>query len=1159
MLSYFTASFNIQAGHKLTLARPHGSADAFLLTQVCEKALHQGYVVFLVCSNPHHALRLFEEIQQFNSQLRVAHLPDWETLPYDNLSAHQDLVSERLSTLYTLSQGQVDVLVTAAPTAIQKIAPPDYLASTSFYFKTGEAIHERQFREQLTTAGYNHVSQVMSPGEYCIRGGLIDLFPTGSVLPYRLDLFDTVIESIKTFDVDTQRTLYPVPEIRLLPGREYPLNEQARQAFRNRWRERFEGDPTKIALYRDMGNGVAGAGIEYYLPLFFDHTVSLIEHFPKHKPIAFIQHDHVPEAIEKFWQDTQSRYDFLRKDIEKPVLKPDELYLRANVFYEQLQHAARIHLSDANSALIPEFHGVSLPNLAVERRSNNPLNRLTHFLQEAQPTPYEKVIVCAPSDGRRESLLQYFNEYELQPQVTDTLEHALQSDQSFILTTASLDMGFGIQHHAQGLHPANKVAFVTETELFALTPKKHGKRKQERTSNIENMVRDLSELKIGDPVVHQQHGIGRYKGLESMNLGEGHSEFLHLEYANNSTLFVPVAQLHVISRYSGADAENAPLYTLGSGQWEKAKAKAAKMVRDTAAELLNIYARRALRTGHAFKLDADDYDAFVEKFGFDETADQAAAIQAVITDMLSPQPMDRLVCGDVGFGKTEVALRAAFVSVMDGKQVILLAPTTLLAEQHYQTFSDRFSDWPVKVVELSRFKSAKETKQAIDLINAGQADIIIGTHKVLSSKLEFSRLGLIIIDEEHRFGVRHKEALKNLRAEVDVLALTATPIPRTLSMSLEGIRDFSVIATAPQRRLSIKTFIRRESDSVIREAILRELQRGGQVYYVHNEVQTIENRKNALQDILPEARIGIAHGQMPERDLERIMRDFYQQRFNVLLCTTIIETGIDIPSANTILIHRADKFGLAQLHQLRGRVGRSHHQAYAYLMIQNEEGLSKNAQRRLEAITLMEDLGSGFYLAMHDLEIRGAGEILGANQSGNVQEIGFQMYTDMLNHAVRCLRNGKEPDLTAPFNVTVEINLHSPALLPKEYCQDVHERLSLYKRLANAAHADELSFLQEELIDRFGKLPDPAKILIETHRIRLLANQLGIIKIDSSSSATTLQFDAKPQVDPAKIIQLIQKEKDMRLLGPSKLRIDREIAETLARIQFLKQLISQLR
>ncbi|MDX1668962.1 MAG: CarD family transcriptional regulator, partial [Limnobacter sp.] len=858
MLSHFTASFDVTAGHKLSLAHPPGSADAFLLAQVCEKAKHNQQLVVLLAANPHDAVRLHEELSLFAPKLHIQFLPDWETLPYDSLSAHQDLVSERLATLYSLSQGNLDVLITAATTAIQKLPPPSFLASTTFFFKTGETLDEKKLKEQLTTAGYNHVSQVMSPGEYCVRGGIIDLFPTGSVLPYRIDLFDNEIESIKTFDADTQRSLYPVREIRLLPGREYPIDENARQTFRSRWRERFEGDPSKVTLYRDMGNGVAGAGIEYYLPLFFEHTVSLNEYLPNNQSVAIVQHGPVTQAIEQFWKETQSRYDFLSKDIERPILQPSELYLRPDVLFAQFDNAAKVSLSEAPSALVPEYNGVALPDLAVDRRSDRPLGKLAGLLARSGEAAFEQVIVCAPSEGRCETLLQYFNDHGLKPERHPKLLDALASGDSFCITTAPLDSGFCLYQNLQA-----KVAFVTETELFSLAPKRRGgKRQQERTSNIESMVRDLSELKIDDPVVHQQHGVGRYKGLESIDLGEGESEFLHLEYANGSTLFVPVAQLHVISRYSGADPESAPIHALGSGQWEKAKKKAAKMVRDTAAELLNLYARRALRKGHSFKLNADDYASFVEKFGFDETPDQAAAIEAVVHDMLNPLPMDRLVCGDVGFGKTEVALRAAFVSVMDGKQVVLLAPTTLLAEQHYQTFSDRFSDWPVKVVELSRFKSAKEIKEAVELINSGKADIVIGTHKVLSSSVEFSRLGLVIIDEEHRFGVRQKETLKNLRAEVDVLTLTATPIPRTLAMSMEGIRDFSVIATAPQRRLSIKTFVRRETDSVVREAILRELKRGGQVYYLHNEVSTIENRREALEKLLPEARVGIAHGQM---------------------------------------------------------------------------------------------------------------------------------------------------------------------------------------------------------------------------------------------------------------------------------------------------------
>ena len=706
--------------------------------------------------------------------------------------------------------------------------------------------------------------------------------------------------------------------------------------------------------------------------------------------------------------------------------------------------------------------------------------------------------------------------------------------------------------------PGEAYAIVTETELYGATGRRAGRRRQEQASNVDAMVRDLSELKVGDPVVHTQHGIGRYMGLVSMDLGEGDTEFLHLEYAGESKLYVPVSQLHVISRYSGADPDSAPLHSLGSGQWERAKRKAAQQIRDTAAELLNLYARRAAREGHAFALEPRDYVKFAESFGFEETPDQAAAIAAVIGDMTSGKPMDRLVCGDVGFGKTEVALRAAFIAVMGGKQVALLSPTTLLAEQHTQTFIDRFADWPVRVAELSRFKSTKEVNAAIGQINEGSVDIVIGTHKLLSSDVQFKRLGLVIIDEEHRFGVRQKEALKALRAEVDVLTLTATPIPRTLGMALEGLRDFSVIATAPQKRLAIKTFVRREEDSVIREAMLRELKRGGQVYFLHNEVETIENRKAMLEELVPEARIAIAHGQMHERELERVMRDFVGQRANVLLCTTIIETGIDVPSANTIIMHRADKFGLAQLHQLRGRVGRSHHQAYAYLLVHDPQSLTKQAQRRLEAIQQMEELGSGFYLAMHDLEIRGTGEVLGDKQSGEIHEIGFQLYTDMLNDAVKALKNGREPDLLAPLAATTEINLHTPAILPADYCADVQERLSLYKRLANCEDGESIDAIQEELIDRFGKLPQQANALVETHRLRLAAKPLGISKIDASEAVIGLQFVPSPPIDPMRIIEMVQKHKHVKLAGQDKLRIETRTPDLAIRVSTVKETLRAL-
>ena len=789
-----------------------------------------------------------------------------------------------------------------------------------------------------------------------------------------------------------------------------------------------------------------------------------------------------------------------------------------------------------------------LPNIAVNRRADDPLVNLRAYLLQTD----KRVMICAESNGRRETLQQYFNEYDLPLAPTDGFADFSTASAKLMLGVAPMHAGFELGNALGGL------AFITETELYAGSGRRVGSKKQEGATQVESMVRDLSELKIGDPVVHVNHGIGRYMGLTSMDLGEGETEFLHLEYAKDTKLYVPVSQLHVISRYSGASPEDAPLHALGSGQWEKAKRRAAEKIRDTAAELLNLYARRALREGHSFEYSAHDYEAFAESFGFEETADQAAAINAVIKDMTSGKPMDRLICGDVGFGKTEVALRAAFVAVLGGKQVAILAPTTLLAEQHAQTFADRFADWPVRIAELSRFRTAKEVTQAIKGMADGTLDIVIGTHKLLSSDIKFSRLGLVIIDEEHRFGVRQKEALKALRAEVDVLTLTATPIPRTLGMALEGLRDFSIIATAPQKRLAIKTFVRSENDSVIREACLRELKRGGQVYFLHNEVETIQNRKAMLEELMPEARIGVAHGQLHERDLERIMRDFVAQRFNILLCTTIIETGIDVPTANTIIMHRADKFGLAQLHQLRGRVGRSHHQAYAYLLVHDVQGLSKLAQRRLDAIQQMEELGSGFYLAMHDLEIRGAGEVLGDNQSGEMSEIGFQLYSDMLNEAVRSLKNGKEPDLAAPLASTTEINLHVPALLPNDYCGDVHERLSIYKRLANCKNADAINDLQEELIDRFGKLPDAAQALVETHRLRVAAIPVGIIKIDAHAESATLQFEPNPPIDAMRIIELIQKNRHIKLNGQDKLRITANMPDLAARVVQIKNTIRAL-
>ena len=1132
----------LRPGQRHAQPLPPGSGDGFLLAELA-RAAKRTLVVF--SAEPLAAQRLTEEIPLFAPDLRVRQLPDWETLPYDGFSPHQDLVSERLRTLHALMQEGVDILLVPVTTALYRLAPPEFLAAYTFSFRQGDALDEAALRQQLMLANYSHVTQVTAPGEFSIRGGLIDLFPMGSVLPYRIDLFDDEIESIRSFDVDTQRSLYPVREIQLLPGREFPMDEAARNRFRARFREVFEGDPSRALPYRDIGNGIAFSGVEYYLPLFFEKTATLFDYLPENAITVTLGDP--AGAIRHFSQDTHGRYQFLKSDRERPVLPPEALFLEDEEWFGELKRFPRLALGNGEPS--PDF--LPLPDVAVARRADDPVAALRRLLD----IHAGRIALCADSAGRRETLDQMLREFGIQADTSvETLADFFKGDTPFALLVAPLSAGFGIT--------ADGTLLLTENDLYpaqARSPRR-GRRSQERSTDVESMVRDLSELREGDPVVHAQHGIGRYVGLKEMDLGEGAMEFLHLEYAGGSTLYVPVAQLHQISRYSGADPESAPLHQLGSGQWDKARRKAAKQVRDAAAELLALYAQRAAREGFRFKLPLNDYEAFAEGFGFEETPDQAAAIQAVIEDMTSGRPMDRLVCGDVGFGKTEVALRAAFLAVANGMQVALLCPTTLLAEQHAQTFADRFADWPVRVAELSRFRSAKEVTAAQEGLASGAIDIVIGTHKILSRDTRFKKLGLVIIDEEHRFGVRQKEALKKLRAEVDVLTLTATPIPRTLGMSLEGIRDFSVIATAPQKRLAIKTFVRREDKSTIREALLRELKRGGQAYFLHNEVETIHNRRAMLEELVPEARIAVAHGQMPERELEEVMKGFYQQRYNVLLCTTIIETGIDVPSANTIVIHRADRLGLAQLHQLRGRVGRSHHQAYAYLLTPPEDAITANAKKRLEAIQAMEELGSGFFLAMHDLEIRGTGEVLGESQSGNIQEVGFSMYTDMLNAAVRALRAGEEPDLESPFDAQCEVNLHASALLPSDYCPDIHARLGLYKKLSHAHDEDRLIEIQEELVDRYGRLPEAAQNLLATHRLRLLAEPLGIIKIDASEAHALIQFSSKPQVDPMRIIELVQKRRDLRLSGQDRLRLEfKEGAALKARIDGLRELLKALR
>ena len=921
-------------------------------------------------------------------------------------------------------------------------------------------------------------------------------------------------------------------------------------------RDHTYDEATKKQIYKDISKGLTPAGIEYYLPLFFEHTATLFDYLPPHTLVCL--HQDVRPILDEFWRDTQSRYQLLRADIDRPLLPPAELFLTSDGFFGHLKPYGRIEILPKLEQSQSIVSSIAPPSIQVNRHAENPLEKLADFVN--QTVLFQgRILLLAESMGRRELMAEYLNQYDLHPDICQDYAQFLDSTQAFMLGVGPLHSGFVLQQE--------KLAFITESELYATHL--HGRRERESrkaSTSTDNILRDLSEIKPGDPVVHEQHGIGRYLGLVSMDVGEGEagemSEFLALEYDGGDKLYVPVSQLYLIGRYSGAAPESAPLHKLGSSQWDKAKRKAMQQVRDTAAELLNLYAQRAARAGHQFALQQHDYEAFSEGFGFEETPDQAAAIKAVIEDLTSGKPMDRLICGDVGFGKTEVALRAAFIAVADGKQVAVLVPTTLLAEQHFQNFSDRFGliadQWPVRIAELSRFRSAKEQTLAIDGLAKGEIDIIIGTHKLIQKDVHFKNLGLVIIDEEHRFGVRQKEQLKKLRAEVDVLTLTATPIPRTLAMSLEGLRDFSIIATAPQRRLAIRTFVSSFSMGIIREACLRELKRGGQIYFLHNEVSSIQLMYEKLAGLLPEARIHIAHGQMPERELEHVMRDFYQQRFNILLCTTIIETGIDIPSANTIIINEAHKFGLAQLHQLRGRVGRSHHQAYAYLLTPQEAALSSQAKKRLEAIQAMEELGSGFYLAMHDLEIRGAGAVLSESQSGEMQEIGFSLYSAMLDTAIQSLKQGKEPDMQHPLGVATEIKLHVPALLPDDYCHDIHERLVLYKRMANCADDEQLDDMHRELIDRFGLLPNPARALLDCHRLRIAAKPLGIIRIDASADSIQVQFIPNPPIDPIKIIQLIQSSREYSLSGQDRLKVQSQIEDVNKRVMRIKELMQKL-
>ncbi len=1085
---------------------------AALSLAIAEAASNANRFTLLITSDSQSAERLQEELAFFAPDLPVLHFPDWETLPYDVFSPHQDIISQRIAALYQLPELTHGVLVVPITTALHRLAPKSFLLGSSLVLDVGQRLDVDQMRARLEAAGYRCVDTVYEHGEFAVRGALIDLFPMGSPLPYRIDLFDDEIETLRTFDPENQRSVDKVESIRLLPAREFPLKKESVTGFRARFRERFDVDFRRCPVYQDLSTGITPAGIEYYLPLFFDETSTLFDYLPDDTQVFSLPG--IEQAAEHFWKDVRTRYEERRVDPERPLLPPAELFMAVEDCFAHLKSWPRIVASqdDVETGIGRErFPASRFPELAIDAKAPEPLGALRRFLDEFPG----RVLFTAESAGRREVLLELLARLKLRPQEVSGWPQFVESNERLAISIAPLDDGLLLQDPA--------LALIAESPLFGQRIMQRRRREKGRDAG-ENVIKNLTELREGAPVVHIDHGVGRYHGLVTLEIEGQAAEFLMLQYAEDAKLYVPVSSLHLIARYTGSDDALAPLHRLGSETWQKAKRKAAEQVRDVAAELLDIYARRAAREGYAFEDPQLDYETFSAGFPFEETPDQQAAIEAVRNDMLAPKPMDRLICGDVGFGKTEVAMRAAFIAVHSGRQVAVLVPTTLLAQQHYNSFRDRFADWPVRVEVMSRFKSAKEIQGAVQELAEGKVDILIGTHKLLQDDVKFTNLGLVIIDEEHRFGVRQKEQLKALRSEVDILTLTATPIPRTLNMAVAGMRDLSIIATPPARRLSVRTFVMEQQNSVIKEALLRELLRGGQVYYLHNDVKTIEKCAADLAELVPEARIGVGHGQMRERELEQVMGDFYHKRFNVLIASTIIETGIDVPSANTIIIERADKFGLAQLHQLRGRVGRSHHQAYAYLLTPPRKAMTPDAEKRLEAIANSQDLGAGFVLATHDLEIRGAGELLGDGQSGQIQAVGFTLYMEMLERAVKSIQKGEQPNLDQPLGGGPEINLRVPALIPEDYLPDVHARLILYKRIANAADENGLRELQVEMIDRFGLLPEPAKHLVRLTLLKLHAASLGITKIDAGPQGGRIEFAADTSVDPMVLIKLIQSQ-----------------------------------
>ncbi|ADP12275.1 transcription-repair coupling factor [Erwinia sp. Ejp617] len=1131
-----------RAGDQRQLGQLIGAACAVECAEIADR--HHGPVL-LIAHDMQNALRLQDEIKQFTDQPVMA-LADWETLPFDGFSPHQEIISSRLSTLYQLPTLASGILILPVNTLMQRVCPHNFLHGHALVMQKGQKLSRDKLRSQLEQAGYRSVDQVMEHGEFATRGALLDLYPMGSERPYRIDFFDDEIDSLRLFDVDSQRTQEEVAAINLLPAHEFPTDKNAIELFRSQWREHFDVRREAEHIYQQVSKGTLPAGIEYWQPLFFEQPLQpLFSYLPVNT--LLVMSGDVESSAGRFWQDVNARYENRRIDPMRPLLPPASLWLRSDELFSELKQWPRIQLKAdllAAKSGNTNLNYQALPDLAVQPQAKTPLDALRHFLESFSGP----VVFSVESEGRREALQELLARIKLKPAVIHSLPQAREPGHYLLMGASEHGFIDGLRNRA----------LICESDLLG---ERVSRRRQDsrRTINPDVLIRNLAELHSGQPVVHLEHGVGRYIGMTTLETGGIKAEYLMLSYAGDAKLYVPVSSLHLISRYAGGAEENAPLHKLGSDAWSRARQKAAEKVRDVAAELLDIYAQRAAKTGFAFKHDKQQYQLFCDSFPFETTVDQAQAINAVLSDMCQPLAMDRLVCGDVGFGKTEVAMRAAFLAVENHKQVAVLVPTTLLAQQHYDNFRDRFANWPVRIEMMSRFRTAKEQAQVLADAQEGKVDILIGTHKLLQNDIKWRDLGLLIVDEEHRFGVRHKERIKAMRADVDILTLTATPIPRTLNMAMSGMRDLSIIATPPARRLAVKTFVREYDEMAVREAILREVLRGGQVYYLYNDVENIEKATKRLSELVPEARVALGHGQMRERELERVMNDFHHQRFNVLVCTTIIETGIDIPTANTIIIERADRFGLAQLHQLRGRVGRSHHQAYAWLLTPHPKAMTTDAHKRLEAIASLEDLGAGFALATHDLEIRGAGELLGEGQSGQMETIGFSLYMELLENAVDALKEGREPSLEDLTNNQTDIELRMPSLLPDDFIPDVNTRLSFYKRIASAQHSSELDALKVELIDRFGLLPDAARNLLGIAALRLAAKKLGVRRVEASEKGGFVEFAEKNKVDPAWLIGLLQREpQHWRLDGPTRIRFMRDLSERKVRMKWVSEFIDKM-